>query len=287
MTLRIFKILVIVFIVALSFGLSLDSAFAQEGLVPCETDKNPEDCNECHVVQLIQNVTRFIFTYLVPAVSLVLFVIAGFLIMTGTPGAITQGRSILKTTVIGIVLMLTAFMITTFILKTVAGDKDYSETWHTVDCTGLTSSGGGGPTRTASPTTSPSTSSGPSTAFANKIAPETQEFFDCLRENFPDGVGRLTSTTDNNIARGTCDPLDPNERFNSAGNCQHRRHSCHYGGTSATCHAKGTYALDFGDEENDDAIRTAALACNPGAFVLNEGTHMHVSIGRVNGCGCD
>jgi len=66
--------------------------------------------------------------------------------------------------------------------------------------------------------------------------------------------------------------------------CAHSKNSCHYGGTN--CAGK-SYAVDFGNETYGNEIYWAAKACQPNAFVLDEDSHIHVSIGSVYNCGCN
>ncbi len=101
----------------------------------------------------------------------------------------------------------------------------------------------------------------------------------CMGEKLPGDMGRVSSISDSKIASGSCNFTS----WNASG-CSHSEDSCHYGGKS--CQGK-SYAADFGDEENYSAIQTTAKECNSQAYVLNEGDHVHVSIGSSSGCGCD
>ncbi|TRZ53159.1 hypothetical protein D4R99_01335 [bacterium] len=105
----------------------------------------------------------------------------------------------------------------------------------------------------------------------------------CMETKVPPGVGRISSISDSKITSGThtfeyC-------QQNGHNGCSHTTNSCHYGG--ANCLGK-SYAVDFGDEQNMEALRSAANSCvSGGIFLYNEGGHLHVSVGRANNCGCD
>lgn len=57
--------------------------------------------------------------------------------------------------------------------------------------------------------------------------------------------------------------------------CSHKAFSCHYGGYSGN---NGALAIDFGNENNFEKIKGAAIACGtPENKILNEGDHIHIS----------
>jgi hypothetical protein len=66
--------------------------------------------------------------------------------------------------------------------------------------------------------------------------------------------------------------------------CAHTEDSCHYGGTD--CPGE-SYAVDFGNESYGSQIVEAAETCNSDVYTLNEGDHIHISIGQINGCNCN
>ena len=97
----------------------------------------------------------------------------------------------------------------------------------------------------------------------------------CMRQNLPEGVGRISSISDSNYVSQVntcfCDKGSACPTMNPS--CVHSRTSCHYGGG---LNDGKSYAVDFGDEENGTAIKKAAQECNAG-FILDEGNHIHVS----------
>ncbi|MFH0851984.1 MAG: hypothetical protein V1845_00015 [bacterium] len=117
-------------------------------------------------------------------------------------------------------------------------------------------------------------------------SPALNSFLDCMKGKLPGNVGRISSISDSKIAAGTCSFANCSSQ---PGGCSHTctagSVSCHYGG-KGSCRGK-SYAADFGDQQNSAAIKSAAKDCNSGAYVLNEGNHIHVSIGQASGCGCN
>jgi len=99
----------------------------------------------------------------------------------------------------------------------------------------------------------------------------------CMAGKVPRGVGNISSISDSRITSGA-------KTFAqcATGGCAHTANSCHYGGRA--CVGK-SFAVDFGDEQNKTALVSAAVAC--GAKTLDEGNHIHVSIGDASGCGCN
>ena len=126
-------------------------------------------------------------------------------------------------------------------------------------------------------------------------SPELLELFDCMSkkslDDLPKGARVLSSISDIDdkdydgdgikiesfLSRCVSNFSDPP--------CEHGKNSCHYGGT-ASCSGK-SYAADFGNEQYYSQIEKTAKACNSKAYVLEEGDHIHVSIGNANGCSCN
>ena len=129
-------------------------------------------------------------------------------------------------------------------------------------------------------------------------SPALKEFLACVRKELDniqtereieEKIGRISSISDSKLSQGTCDwimgPLKP-------GGCSHayeirygyEKVSAHYGGLFCRAERR-SYAVDFGDEENYEYIKRAVRACEPGAYILHEGDHIHVSISALYNCG--
>jgi len=122
--------------------------------------------------------------------------------------------------------------------------------------------------------------------FNNTASPELSALISCLKLYIPTLF--VTSTTDDNILSGKCNPTDPSESFGDPNNCQHAKNSCHYGGTN--CIEKGSFAADIrsqGVSYTANNVKATAQECAPGSYFLDEGDHYHVSVGAINDCGCN
>lgn len=118
--------------------------------------------------------------------------------------------------------------------------------------------------------------SGIQAQLAHASAP-LQAVLNCIANTVPGNVGRVSSISDSMLVSGSKTWAQC-----LAGQCQHAANSCHYGGTS--CAGK-SYAVDFGDQQNNNIICSAARAC--GAQIadcsVHNGNHTHLSL---SGCGC-
>jgi len=232
---------------------------------------------------------------------------AGFLFMISStnPESRSQAKKMLLNAAIGLMIILSAWLMVDFIMKTLYSGPDGTEgkfgPWNSilgdgpacvigrattplfdgaVTRTDLPPGGsGGGGSNGGGPT---GTFDGSFTYQAN-IEAQKQDLSEpmaavlrCMVTKVPRGVGNISSISDNQITTGT-------KTFAqcAGGGCAHSANSCHYGGR--TCVGK-SFAVDFGDEQNKTALSAAARSC--GAKVLDEGNHVHVSIGDASGCGC-
>lgn len=270
-------------IVGALFMIAIPLVALAAGLVPCgrtgfdATAAEKEPCSLCHLFVLGDVITDFLTMQIAPALAVLAFAWAGFKILTsgGSPGARQQGIVIIRNTIIGLLIVFGAWIIIDTLLTSLAGTffKTSGGTmpWNTIQCI---------PPLPIAPTGE--------IGFTDKKSVELIALINCVNAVVP--TLRITSTTDTNIAAGTCNPADPNEKFKDANNCQHTKNSCHYGGT--TCMFRGSFAFDFGigavsTDPSYATVAAAVLTCNSAAYVLNETTHGHASIGAVNGCGCD
>jgi hypothetical protein len=101
----------------------------------------------------------------------------------------------------------------------------------------------------------------------------------CMAARLPSNVGEISSISDSDLVPPASKTWAQCRAGGQSAGCAHTVNSYHYGG--ATC-GNQSYAVDFGDEQNALAISQAAQQC--GGRALNEGNHVHVSIGS---CGVD
>ncbi len=227
-----------------------------------------------------------------------------FIISSTNPESRSKAKAMLLNAAIGLLIILTAWLMVDFIMKALYSGPDGTEgefgPWNSILGDGPACVVGrvttplfdGAVTRTELP---PGTSGGGSTGggptgtfdgsftYQANIEAQKQDLSEpmaavlrCMVTKVPRGVGNISSISDNQITTGT-------KTFAqcAGGGCAHSPNSCHYGGR--TCIGK-SFAVDFGDEQNKVALTSAARAC--GAKVLDEGSHVHVSIGDASGCDC-
>ncbi len=123
-------------------------------LVPCGLNQQPKDssgveipktvhdytqsCNQCLLIELGKNIIDMTFFAIVPAVGTLMFLIAGFIILfnarDGKPAGVAKGKAIMKDTAIGIAIILGSWLITNFILKSIATDEVSSTPWYQIEC---------------------------------------------------------------------------------------------------------------------------------------------------------
>jgi len=107
------------FLMGLALLVSPDVASAQAGgLVPC----NGPECNLCDLAQLAENVINF-FVKISFVISALLFAYAGFLFFTAgaDPGKVSSARKIFTDTIVGIIIILTAWLVVNVILTVLTG----------------------------------------------------------------------------------------------------------------------------------------------------------------------
>ncbi|MCH7828755.1 hypothetical protein IH982_02780 [Patescibacteria group bacterium] len=107
------KFLPIVLIVFLFLPLLI---FAQQGLVPCGEAGNP--CKLCHLFQLVNNILNWVLFVIIPIIAPIFIVIGGIylLIARGDPGMFSKGKSVLTATVIGLIIVYTAYVLLSTVL---------------------------------------------------------------------------------------------------------------------------------------------------------------------------
>lgn len=104
-----------------------------EGILPEYT----LDCTECDFLKLFKNIIDFILFFVVPIIGTLLILISGFMILLGgaVPATISRGKKIFWNVLIGIVIILTSWLIVNFVLKSIAGGSDAADKWYQLECT--------------------------------------------------------------------------------------------------------------------------------------------------------
>ncbi|HDH31272.1 MAG TPA: hypothetical protein ENH26_00675 [Candidatus Wolfebacteria bacterium] len=123
------KILILAIVIAIVI---VNVSIAQAGLVPCGTSTtNP--CTWCDLGQLIANIIDFLVKIAI-VIAVVFIVWGGFIIMTagGSPERAKNGRDIIKSAVIGIIITLGAWLIINTVIKLVL-QADIGP-WNQISC---------------------------------------------------------------------------------------------------------------------------------------------------------
>ena len=140
---KLLFISVLVLLLLPSFAFAID--IPGWPLVPCGLSQdNPatpfdetESCGRCDLFQLLKNLIDFVIGGLMPPLAVLLFVWAGFLILLSgaNPGLYAQGQTIFKNTFYGIMILLSAWMITNTLILSVGAKYNNAGNWWQFTCT--------------------------------------------------------------------------------------------------------------------------------------------------------
>ncbi|HWU24754.1 MAG TPA: pilin [Candidatus Paceibacterota bacterium] len=258
------------------------------------------------VLATIQNLISF-GVLLATTLFTIYLVITGFSFITsaGSSEARSKAKTRFANVFIGLAVMLCAWLIVDFVMKSLFYDQAKFGPWNSIlagsgtdQCivskqpssitTGQLTSIVQPGTGTTGSNTGGGTGGYTGTGFTyqgnvqNQVpaeSPQLAALLSCMAGRLPAGVGQISAITEIAIANGS-----KTMQQCALQGCAHTANSCHYGGR--TCVGK-SYAVDFGDEQNATALRTAARACDPNAGWNYEGNHVHISVGAQSGCGCD
>lgn len=102
----------IIFLFILAGFLLLPAVSSAEGLVPCGGE-GEDPCTLCHFFVLLENIIDFVFINLVPPVAMLMLAIGGFMFFFagGDPGNLARAKSIITTTVLGLVIVYLSFIV--------------------------------------------------------------------------------------------------------------------------------------------------------------------------------
>ena len=100
------------------------------GLIPC----SGVDCQACHLVELGQNILKWLITIMISVIG-VIFAIAGMLLVTSgaNEGNITKAKSMMTNAIIGLIILLAAWLIVDTILKIFVNEAKVGP-WNSVQC---------------------------------------------------------------------------------------------------------------------------------------------------------
>lgn len=106
---------------------------------PSTPENETKICTVCDTLVLASRVINFMLFTLVPAIAVLFYLIAGFLILLGgaNPGWVATGKTMFTNTSWGLIIIFASWMITNSVLKSIAGnyfDKQ-PDPWYKVVCT--------------------------------------------------------------------------------------------------------------------------------------------------------
>lgn len=110
-------------------------------------DSYYESCTRCDTFRLIDNVFHFVLEGIVPPVAAVLFIFAGLMILLGgaIPARIALGKTIFKNTFIGLLIILSAWLVANTFIKSFVPGQAADAPWYRLVCdptTGFVGVGG-------------------------------------------------------------------------------------------------------------------------------------------------
>ncbi len=98
---------------------------------PCD---DPQFQGYCALLLLVQNLIDFVTLGVLPVVGTLLYIVGGFFILLGgaSPGMVSRGKSIMWSTTMGIIIILTAWLITNTVIVSLSGGN--IQNWNTIQC---------------------------------------------------------------------------------------------------------------------------------------------------------
>ncbi len=109
---------------------------AQRPLVPCGGPGQPA-CQICHIFVLINNIIRFLLFTILPPLAVLLLVIGGFMFLFAgaSENTLKQAKSIIFSTIFGLIIILSAWIIVnTLLAQTGIIRIERLLEWHDIGC---------------------------------------------------------------------------------------------------------------------------------------------------------
>lgn len=215
--------------------------------------------------------------------ALFMLSIGAFVYITsaGNNAVMGTAKTIIADAIIGLVLAMLSWLL----LNTINPDL--------LSAPGISS--GSSPTDPWTPTTPVAPPSSKYLGFNTQVpaqnsdaSEELNDLLNCMNSNRPSGSTITISSISDGNGGVSCYKDHPAwsqcTSSTQTNCCFHKRNSCHYGGTASSCAGK-SYAVDFSSRQSSiDNQAIMALATQCGGSTLNEGGHVHVSVGS---CGCN
>ena len=107
-------------------------------LIGCVGDYGFVPCTFCHLFVIANDISEFIVIKLTPAVAVLMFMIGGIMyyFAGGDPGKVAMGKSIITKTVLGIIIIFGAWLITHGVLTAIGVEEwtGLQEGWFVTKC---------------------------------------------------------------------------------------------------------------------------------------------------------
>jgi hypothetical protein len=278
------------------------------GFVTC----SGTDCSVCNLVDMANTIILWLIALLFMIFAILLFIAGwGLITSAGNVSAKEEAKSKITNAVIGILIVLAAWLIVDTFVRALVGDSGQINgvLWTDIQCHEQAEAefegyeeyfaggstilnDGGTPDDPSDDTVAPGTGDVPADPSADgsfsynggiaaqraHASPALESMLTCMANTVPGDVGRISSISDGLIVSGSKTWAQC-----AAGQCQHSRGSYHYGGSGA-CVGK-SYAVDFGDEENNAVLCAAARSCGSvQSCSVHNGNHTHLSVAIPPGC---
>jgi len=238
--------------------------------------------------QVVQNLLNFA-VYLAIFFAVLIFAYAGFLWVTNpaNPGNKEKGREALMNGVIGLVVVLGAWLIiNTIIVALGAGSLG--------SLTGVFTGGDPCVSFSAAPpatsnsgltgSTPPASGGASAVQYVGDAVAEVRDESGLLSNMLSCMAGKatfeVTSISDHLITPDGTKTFAQCAAGGQTVGCAHTAHSCHYGGVSCVGQS---YAADIRNQSDNAPIIAAAQACGS-TWQGPEADHLHISIGKTCGC---
>ena len=138
------RVLILSFIFYL---LSVSFVLAQwrpgDPIVPCGNIKDAagnitNHCTQCELLHLVRNVIDFLMIGAAPVLATAFFIWAGINMILGgaNPGMLSQGKEMFKNTIIGLLIVMLAWLITNTVIQTLK-EPSADGNWWSVTCAEL------------------------------------------------------------------------------------------------------------------------------------------------------
>jgi hypothetical protein len=254
-----------------------DSALAQYDYTPMEAIPGSPKAETADFPGFIQGLYKF-GIWAVGIAALFMVTIGGFLYMAsaGNTSKMDNAKGIIKDSLIGLFVALTAYLILFIINPDLVKINIDMKTLNISTRTSEIKTGGATVgTVSGGSCSGLSTQSGISSQCSD-ATPELTKMLECIKTKEP--TATISSISD---SQGYTNCVNNYNRPP----CAHAQYSCHYGGKN--CRGKGSYAVDFTTRNlSSERLKNAANACGAD-YALDEGNHVHASVGKKGGCGCN